>query len=53
MGKQIMLDLIYWLGQIIIVELEITFIVAILVLSILWIIGAFVEILYKIIDYKE
>ena len=42
-----MLDLIYWLGQIALVELELIVMITILVLPALWIIGSIVELLYR------
>ena len=43
-----MADLIYWLGQIVLVELELIGMVVILVLPALWIIGAIFELIHKI-----
>lgn len=40
-------DLIYWLGQIALVELELVGMALIIVLPILWIIGAIVELSLK------
>lgn len=46
-----MIDLIYWLGQIALVGLELIGIVIILALPSLWIIGSIVELLYRL-TYK-
>lgn len=42
-----MTDLIYWLGQIALVELELIGMIVIILLPTLWIIGAILELIHK------